>query len=335
MRTSSYTWLLVISVALATGILSYFIWGNSDPALAQEEQVEEEWTEAVSDLPSTQRISNQNVKALRLPDSLFFAGEPVPLNDPDVVERLDREMHVNTFFHSNTIFLIKRARRWFPQIEPILKEHGLPDDFKYLAVIESDLQNKVSPARAVGFWQLVKGTARERGLVVTRDVDERYHPLKSTVAACDYLLQAKERFGTWTNAAASYNIGQYGLDKRLKEQQVDSYYDLLLNEETARYMLRLLAIKLVLENPEEFGFYIEEDQLYHPEPLKTVTISEKIDDLVSWAQARGVTYKTLKRHNPWMRRPQIGAPPRGKTWQVSLPTYAHEPLAPADSLSSD
>jgi len=280
-------------------------------------------------------VSGQTIRALPLPDTLYFAGERVPLEDPDVRERLDRELHVNTFFHSNTIFLIKRANRWLPQIAPILAQNGVPDDFKYLAVIESDLQNKVSPAKAVGFWQIVKATAKERGLVVTREVDERYHPLKSTEAACQYLLQAHNRFGSWTNAAASYNIGQYGLDKRLDEQQVDSYYDLLLNEETKRYMLRLLAIKLIMENPETYGFFIEPEQLYYPEETITMDISEDVKDLVGWAQARGVTYKTLKRHNPWLRQKDVKARRDGKPWVIALPAYAHEPIVATDSLSSD
>lgn len=287
------------------------------------------------DLMRSQSEAGQTVRALVLPESLTFAGERVPLEDPDVRERLDRELHVNTFFHSNTIFLIKRANRWLPEIEEILAEEGIPSDFKYLAVIESDLLNKVSPAQAVGFWQLLKGTAKERGLVVDRDVDERYNPLKATRAACDYLLQAHERFGNWTNAAASYNIGQYGLDKRLEDQKVESYYDLLLNEETSRYMLRLLAIKLVLENPEQYGFFLEDDQLYTPEDLTTVAVTEDIDDLVTWAKDRGVTYKTLKRYNPWLRSRTLDARRDGEPWEIALPASAHEPLPTSDSLSSD
>ena len=326
---------LLSGAVLVLGILFFMHWrshklaeGATTPTLSMPDP------EAVTLAPAT-RDMGQTVRGIHLPAQLTFAGEEVPLDDPDVAERLDRELHVNTYFHSNTIFLMKRANRWLPQIEAILVEQGLPADFKYLAVIESDLQNKVSPAQAVGFWQLVKGTAKERGLIVDRDVDERYHPLKSTEAACSYLLQAKERFGSWTNAAASYNIGQYGLDKRLEAQNVDSYYDLLLNEETSRYMLRVLAIKLIMENPAEYGFYLKDEQLYFPEPLKTVEITEDVKDLVAWAQAHGVTYKVLKRHNPWLRSTSVDARRDGQPWEVQLPASATEPIAAPDSLVSD
>ncbi|MCK5704964.1 MAG: lytic transglycosylase domain-containing protein, partial [Cyclobacteriaceae bacterium] len=183
----------------------------------------------------------------------MFAGERVPLEIPDVHERLDRELHVNTFWHSNTIFLLKRGHRWLPDIKMEFEKVGVPSDLMYLSVIESDLQNKISPSNAVGFWQLLKGTAKDFRLEVTNEVDERYHPMKSTDAAAIYLRKAYQKFGSWTNAAASYNIGRRGLDRALTKQAVTSYYDLLLGEETSRYVFRAIAIKLIFEHPEKYG----------------------------------------------------------------------------------
>src|SRR5688572_6618278 len=184
-----------------------------------------------------------------LPKELSFAGEPVPLDIPDVSERLDKELQVNTYFHSNTIFLIKRANRWLPQMEKILEAHGIPEDFKYLPLIESGLLNAVSPADAVGYWQTLEGSGKELGLEITKEVDERYDPLKATVAACKYLKKAYEKFGSWTLVAASYNRGMNGLDRAIENQNEKSYYDLFLNDETSRYVFRLLAIKEIINNP--------------------------------------------------------------------------------------
>jgi len=247
-----------------------------------------------------------------------FAGEPVPLDDPDVRERLDRELHVNAFWHSNTIFLLKRGNRWLPQIEEVIEANGIPGDLKYLAVIESDLTNVVSYRDAVGFWQLLKGTAKDYGMEVDNEVDERYNPVKSTEVACSYLKKAFEKFGSWTNAVASYNMGMRGLERSLDEQEVDSYYDLLLNEETARYVLRAVAVKLIFENPGEYGFNLSEDQLYKMEKLKQVEVSESIHNLTDFAFEQGINYKLLKRHNPWLRKNSLTVR-RGKTYTILIP----------------
>jgi membrane-bound lytic murein transglycosylase D len=193
--------------------------------------------------------NSYGIYAVPIPVGISFAGEKPPLADPDVIERLDREIHVNTYWQSNSLLMFKRANRFFPVIEPILKANGVPDDFKYLALIESGLTNVVSPAGAVGFWQIMKGTGLDYGLEINNEVDERYHLEKATEAACKYLLDAKEKFGSWTLAAASYNMGMNGLEKQLERQKATNYYNILLNAETARYVFRILAVKAILENP--------------------------------------------------------------------------------------
>src|SRR5690606_31428128 len=198
------------------------------------------------DNDSLSLVEDYNVYAIKIPEGINFAGERVPVEDPDVRERLDRELLVNTYWQSNGLLLIKRAHKYFPIIEPILKYHGVPDDFKYLAVIESGLTQAVSPAGATGFWQIMKATAKERGLEVNANVDERYHIQKSTEAACVYLKKAKDRFGTWTMAAAAYNAGNYGMARQLDRQEIEGYYNVLLGEETSRYVFRILAIKEIL-----------------------------------------------------------------------------------------
>jgi len=250
-------------------------------------------------------VLSYGVPDLNIPDTVYFAGERVPVEIPDVRERLDRELHVNTFWHSNTIFLLKRGHRWLPRIKKVFEEYEIPSDLMYLSVIESDLQNKVSPSKAVGFWQLLKGTAKDFRLEVNSEVDERYHPIKSTEAAAKYLKKAHQKFGTWTNAAASYNIGRRGLDRVLSRQSVSSYYDLLLNEETSRYVFRAIAIKMIFENPSEYGFNIAEENLYQEEKLKDIKIKESIPNLREWAFEQGINYKILKRYNPWLRKNRL------------------------------
>ncbi|MGA8854652.1 MAG: lytic transglycosylase domain-containing protein, partial [Christiangramia sp.] len=217
------------------------------------------------------------IEALPMPENLDFAGESVPLNDPDVYERMDRELLVNTYWQSNAFLLMKRAHKYFPVIEPILKEEGVPDDFKYLAVIESGLTQAVSPARAIGFWQIMEGTGKEYGLEINDNVDERYHIEKSTRVAADYIKKAKERFGSWTLAAASYNAGQYGVDKQLERQKVADYYDLLLGEETGRYVFRILALKEIMTHPKKYCFIFNENDLYKHIPVEKV----KVDTVVN------------------------------------------------------
>ena len=272
------------------------------------------------------------VPELVIPDTVMFAGERVPLEIPDVLERLDRELHVNTFWHSNTIFLLKRGKRWLPDIQLELEKIGIPSDMKYLAVIESDLQNKISPSNAVGFWQLLKGTAKDFKLEVTSEVDERYHPIKSSRAAGNYLRKAHQKFGTWTNAAASYNIGRRGLDRALNKQAVTSYYDLLLGEETSRYVFRAIAIKLIFENPKKYGFNFTDAHLYHKEDLMEIEITKTIGNLRDWAFENNINYKQLKRYNPWLRKNSLTVR-SGKSYIFQIPAYDIAPAILADTTS--
>lgn len=253
-----------------------------------------------------------------VPQGITFAGEPVPLDIPDVRERLDKELQINVYFHSNTIFLIKRANRWLPQMEKILKEHGIPEDFMYLPLIESNLLNAVSPKHAVGYWQILEDSGRELGLEISREVDERYDPLKATEAACKYLRRAYNKFQNWTIVAASYNRGMAGMQRALDDQKVDSYYDLYLNEETSRYVFRILAIKEIIRNPEKYGFFIRQKHLYKEEPLRYVEVNETIRDLVDFAKDHGTNYKLLKRHNPWLRQEKLTIK-NGKSYLIALP----------------
>ncbi|MEQ8243899.1 lytic transglycosylase domain-containing protein [Fulvivirga sp.] len=270
------------------------------------------------DLPPTEFQEYRNAISLQLPDTLTFAGERVPLNIPDVRERLDRELHINTYWHSSTIFLMKRANKWFPEMEKILRENGIPEDFKYLAAIEGGFMNEVSPANAVGFWQIRKDAGKENGLEIGNDVDERYDPIKSTEAACKYLNKAYKKFGNWTNVAASYNRGMSGLGRALDNQQEGSYYDLMLNDETSRYVFRVLAIKEIFQNPKKYGFNINASHLYESEKLRYVTVESDIKDLVQFAKDQGINYKLLKRHNPWLRDDNLKVR-RGKSYQIAIP----------------
>lgn len=253
-----------------------------------------------------------------LPEKLAFAGEPVPLTLPDVRERFDKELHINTYWHNNTIFLIKRANRWLPQIQEILRKHNIPDDFKYIPLVETGLLNDVSPKDAVGFWQLLSTSGKELGLEITDQVDERYDPLKATEAACAYLLKAHAKFGNWTLVAASYNRGMGGVERALADQQVESYYDLYLNTETSRYVFRILACKEIIENPLRYGFKINPRHLYQEEDVRYVTVTESIPDLVAFARQEKINYKLLKRHNPWLREDKLTVK-KGKTYRIAIP----------------
>lgn len=265
-----------------------------------------------------------NVYALKLPNDLNFAGEHLPLTDPDVYERMDRELLVNTYWQSNGLLMFKRAKKYFPIIEPILKKNGIPDDFKYLAVIESGLTNAVSPAGARGVWQLMPDTARENGLEVNTNVDERYHLEKSTEVACKYLLRSKNSLGSWTLAAAAYNAGNAGISRRLREQDVNDYYDLLLGEETGRYMFRIVALKEILKNPDTYGFNFEDDDLYSNIPTFNVAIDEEVPNFTAFAQKYGINYKILKLHNPWLREPHLNNKSR-KRYIIEIPEKGHYP----------
>lgn len=254
-----------------------------------------------------------------LPSSMNFAGEKVPLHRTDVQEALRKELIVNTYLHSHTIQLLKNAPRMFAVIEPILKKNGIPEDFKYLAVIESNLNpSAVSPAKAVGLWQFMEGTGKEYGLEINREVDERYHIEKSTEAATRYLKKAYERFGSWTSSAASYNAGTTMLLTQMAIQKETGYYNLLLGEETERYLFRILALKQIMNHPELYNFDVRVPHM--TEKTKKVKVSGPVKDWADFAQKHGITYKTLKRFNPWLRKSNL-LNPKHKTYEIAIPIH--------------
>ena len=232
---------------------------------------------------------------------LYFAGERVPLEDPDVKERLERELVINSFWHSNTILSMKMANRYFPEIEKTLIENGVPADFKYMALIESNFRLEASPAGAVGFWQFVKGTAKAYDIEMNDEVDERYNVEKATRGACVYLKDAKEKLGNWTMAAASYNMGLGGMMLRAKEQKMNNYYDMYFNPETSRYVFRMLAMKIIFSDPKKAGFDLKTDDLYAPYQYKTVEVDTSIASIADFAAQFGLKYKHIKILNPWLR----------------------------------
>ncbi|MCF8361637.1 MAG: lytic transglycosylase domain-containing protein [Prolixibacteraceae bacterium] len=261
----------------------------------------------------------QEVTPPPIPDKLIFAGEPVPLDNFDVRESLDRELLVNTYFHSQTLRFMKLAPRYFHIIEPILKENNIPDDFKYLALAESGFNPKaISPAGAVGIWQFLKHTARDYGLEVNNEVDERYNIEKSTVAACDYLHESYEKYGNWTTVAASYNAGRRGIDREIERQKETHYYNLLLNPETGRYVFRILALKTIMEKPEGYGFYFKNKDLYPIIPTKKVEVDTSVENFSDFAQEHDTNYKILKYFNPWLRDTTL-VNPEGKTYEIIIP----------------
>jgi membrane-bound lytic murein transglycosylase D len=237
----------------------------------------------------------------KIPDNISIFGEGVPLENFEVYERVDREILVNTYWHSATILAIKRAERWFPVIEPILKQNNIPDDFKYLAVVESNLENVVSPAGATGYWQFIKSASKQYGLEVNDEVDERYDVEKSTLAACKYLNEAYKKFGNWTMAASSYNAGINGIEKWSGLQKAKNYWNLALGSETSRYVARIIAMKLIMENPPEYGYDLKETDLYKPLKYKEVKLDTSVTDFADYAATLGINYKTLKLYNPWLR----------------------------------
>lgn len=254
-----------------------------------------------------------------MPEKVEICGENIPIEYFDVFESLERELIVNTYYHSQTILNIKKANRYFPVIENILKKNNIPDDFKYLAVAESGLSNVVSPANATGFWQLLESTAEDYMLEVNDEVDERYHLEKSTEAACKFLLESYNKYNNWVLVAASYNVGRRGVDRQIERQGETDYFDLLFNEETARYVYRIIAIKLILENPLSYGFHFEKDELYKPSRYKVVTISGPVNDWGEFARENGTNYKLLKILNPWLRDKTL-TNKYNKEYLIKIPT---------------
>jgi peptidoglycan lytic transglycosylase D len=258
------------------------------------------------------------ISAVEIPDNITFAGEKVPLELYYVHESFDRELTVNTYWHSSTLLLMKRSGRYFPIIEPLLKANGIPDDFKYLALIESGFENVTSPAGAVGFWQFLKGTAKDYGLEVNKEVDERYHLGKATVAACKYFLDAYEDYQDWTLVAASFNAGKRGINRQIKRQKEDDYYDLLFHEETERYIFRILAMKSIFENPEKYGFVLKKEDLYPSIPTEELTVDTAITNLADFAQHFGINYRLLKEFNPWLRQSYLKNRKK-KSYSIKIP----------------
>lgn len=257
------------------------------------------------------------VRPIRVSGDLFFAGERVPLEDQDVSERLDRELIINLFRHSNTLLDIKLANRFFPEIESIMREEGVPTDFKYMPMIESDFRDIYSPAGASGFWQFVPATAKTYGLQVDEKIDERYNVEKATHAACAYLRAAREKLGSWTAAAASFDFGIDGIAGKMQSQHANNYYDLAITSETSRYVFRMLAMKVIMANPEKAGYYLNEDDFYKPLPFRTVEVDSSINDLAAFAEQFGIKYKELKLLNAWLRNSSLPNPGH-KAYQIRI-----------------
>lgn len=260
-----------------------------------------------------------------LPSTMTFAGQQIVLTDEDVIERLDREVLLNAFYQSATTGYFKRAHRWFPTIEKILKEEGIPDDFKYLAVIESGLVQAISPVGAQGFWQFMPVTGKQYELEISKEVDERLHVEKSTRAACRYLKNSYGELHDWMLATASYNRGVGGVQQDMAWQGTEHYFDTDQNSETGRYVFRLLAIKLIFENPEAYGYAIKDMQLYEPFQTKTVTVTETIPNIAAWALEQGFNFKIVQKLNPWLLSNKLTI--KDKTYDILLPA-ASENLKP-------
>jgi len=296
-------------------VISTLVFAMQDNGIADPEE------EAEKD--SDKNVAKEyRITAIDIPEDLNFSGEVVPQEDPEIMERVDREFLVNTYWQSNAVLLMKRANKYFPVIEPILAKNGVPDDFKYLAVAESGLTNVVSHAGATGFWQIMKATGREYGLEVNSNVDERYHLVKSTEVACKYLNKYKKKYGSWTLAAAAYNAGTGSIDKYLGLQQVNDYYDLLLGQETGRYVFRIMAIKEILSNPEKYGFDLQKEDMYSAVPTFEVEIDAPIFSITDFAQQYEINYKILKRHNPWLREPHLNNK-SGKKYTIEIPNKGY------------
>jgi hypothetical protein len=261
---------------------------------------------------------NYKIQALKLPDNLNFAGERVPIENPNIFERMDRELLVNTYWQSNGLLLFKRANKYFPILEPLLKKHGLPDDFKFLALAESAFIDETSSAGAAGMWHFMVETGKEFGLEINSNIDERYNVEKSTAVAAQYLKRSKEKFGSWTLAAATYNAGNFGVSSRLEAQQVTSYYDVLLPNETERYVFRVLALKEIMNNPKKYGFIFDQEDLYILPKTTTVKVDTTITNLVSFGKKFGITYKELKIHNSWLRENKL-INKSGKVYEIKIP----------------
>ncbi len=306
MKKGMQAYLLILAAVMTVVITGSYTKKNSKNLAASASMIED-------------KIIPQVVKGSDLNKRFEFAGEVIPTKNFDVRERLDRELTVNTYWHSSTLLNIKKAARYFPVIERILAENGLPEDLKYIAVAESNLSNAVSPAGAKGFWQFMKSAAEQYDLEVNSEVDERYHIEKATEAACKYFKYLKNRFGSWTMAAAAYNVGPTRLARTIEEQRADTYYDLNLNEETSRYVFRLIAIKEVMQNPSDFGFYLDKDEKYPPLfDYSVVKVDGSVENFGDFAKKYGTNYRMLKVFNPWLIESRLTNRSR-KTYEIKIP----------------
>ncbi len=269
------------------------------------------------------------------PKQVYFAGEVVPLENKTVAHRFSNELRVHTYYNVSYIPLIQRARHWLPQLTPILKQYKIPEDFKYLAIAESMLLNVESPQGAGGFWQIIPSTARSYGLEVNDEVDERYHPVKATVAACKYFREAYRIFGDWTSVAASYNAGMFAIDQAYRRQQKESFYKLKLNKQTSTYIFRVLALRQLLQHPREYGYKMgRHNPLYVH--LRWVKVTQSITDLTAFAADWGITYSTLKKHNPWLLGNTLTIKEEGKTYTLLVPRQREIPEdLPVETVVSD
>jgi hypothetical protein len=303
-----YNYLLL---ALISGLILSFVFLSSKDASKTENKFDEQ-TENKS-VPQNMTVS------VPIPDVIEFCGEKISLNRFDMRERFDREINSFAYFHSTMMLMLKRANRFFPVIEPILKKNKVPDDLKYLCVIESSLDIRaLSPAGAAGLWQFMAATGKSYKLEITSEIDERYHVEKATEAACKYLKDAYAKYGNWVNVAASYNAGMGRISSALEEQLVDSAFDLLLVTETSRYVFRIMAAKLVFENPLQYGFYLKKNDLYSIIPAQSLTIERSIENLAEYAKKHGLNYMLLKEFNPWLRDTKLTVR-SGKSYELAVP----------------
>lgn len=298
-------YLLSLVLLFTAAIIIMFTFSSSDSVASNDEGFIENTPQCV-------------VKSPPIPAKVNFAGEKAPLNVYSVRERLDRELLVNTFFHSSTIQLLKRANRWFPVIEPILKKNNIPNDFKYLALIESGFMDIESPRGAAGFWQFMEKTAQEYKMEVNQYVDERYNVELATFRACEYLNDSYDEYQNWTLVAAAYNAGKRRISESIEKQKTNDYYELYLNEETSRYIFRILAIKTIFEDPTLYGFDLKKDDLYPVLKIREITVDTAISNLVDFALAQDISYRNLKELNPWLRANYL-TNKSGKLYTIKLP----------------
>ncbi len=310
------------------GLVALLVAGMIVPAHARKKKKKEEATEnpvvVVQEVQvpvyTTPPVGVAYVVNPEIPREIVFGGETIAIDDYDKVERLDRELTSLMYTHGNTLLQMKRAHRYFPKLGAILEKNGVPRDLLYLACIESTLNpTAVSPAKAAGLWQFMPDTGRQYGLEVNEYVDERMDPEKSTEAACRYLKQSHNKFGNWESAAAAYNAGQGRISRDLAAQGQSTAFDLWLPQETMRYMFRLLATKLLMEEPEKYGFNLREEQMYPELEYRTVEVKEPVNDWIQWAKDNGTSYYLLRLHNPWIRNKSLPNP-NGKTYKVQIPT---------------